>query len=69
MIRETLMSQPQQTLQHINPSHQDEPFQSMITKLNFADRLIRYPMNRDNQKCDPLLTNFMLNLNMLDFVF
>ena len=28
MIREMLTSQPQQTLQHINPSHQDEPFQS-----------------------------------------
>ena len=28
MIREILTSQPQQTLQHINPSHQDEPFQS-----------------------------------------
>ena len=24
-------SQPQQTLQHINPSHQDEPFQSRTT--------------------------------------
>ena len=29
MIREILTSQPQQTLQHINPSHQDEPFQSL----------------------------------------
>ena len=28
MIREILTSQPQQTLQHINPSHQDEPFQT-----------------------------------------
>ena len=26
MIREILTSQPQQTLQHTNPSHQDEPF-------------------------------------------
>ena len=30
MIREILTSQPQQTLQHINPSHQDEPFQSPV---------------------------------------
>ena len=34
MIREILTSQPQQTLQHINPSHQDEPFQSINIKLD-----------------------------------
>ena len=34
MIREILTSQPQQTLQHINPSHQDEPFQSILTYTN-----------------------------------
>ena len=59
MIREILTSQPQQTLQHINPSHQDEPFQS-----NYSTSEIRA-----KEEGKILLSSFSLHLHtVLDYL-
>ena len=70
MIREVLTSQSQQTLQHINPSHQDEPFQSgprWLRSQGMVKNSIEYigtcvfKVSHNNQHRDVLF--FITNMN------